>query len=370
MSEATDLTRTDQQWMQRALELAARGAWTTRPNPMVGCVVVRDGQMVGEGWHQRKGGPHAEIFALAQAGEAARGATAYVSLEPCSHTGRTGPCTEALITAGVSRVVAAMGDPFPQVNGRGFNCLQAAGITVQCGVLEEIARALNAGYISRLERGRPWVRLKLAASLDGRTALASGESKWITSSVSREDVMRWRARAGVLLTGSGTVIADNPALTVRLPETESHQAVVPPLRVVLDSRLSSLNYAAIRSDAAPTLYIHAPNAKLPADLQFDHVALPLSEGRLNLKAVLAHLAVLEINEIQVEAGATLAGALLREKLVDELLLYLAPVVLGDTARPLFSELPISNMAQRLQLKLIDSLHLGGDIRLRFRPLTT
>jgi len=357
----------DQAWMQRALELAQRGAWSTRPNPMVGCVLVRNNRLVGEGWHQRKGGPHAEIVALAAAGEQARGATAYVTLEPCAHTGRTGPCTQALIAAGISRVVAAMQDPFAQVNGAGFACLQAAGISVSCGVLESQARALNAGYLARLERGRPWLRLKLACSLDGRTALASGESKWITGAAAREDVMRWRARAGAILTGSGTVQLDDPSLTVRLPAPDKHRPWLAPLRVVLDSHLSSLQCRQVRNADAPTLYIHAPHCVPPPGLDIDHIAVPLQAGKLDLAAVLAHLAALEINEIQVEAGATLAGALLRENLVDEILLYIAPVLLGEHARPLFSGLDIHTMAQRFQLDIVETVRLGEDIRLHLRP---
>jgi len=357
----------DHLWMQHALDLAQFGAWSTRPNPMVGCVLVRDNRVVGEGWHQRKGGPHAEIVALADAGERARGATAYVTLEPCAHTGRTGPCAHALIAAGVSRVVAAMRDPFAQVNGAGFACLQTAGISVSCGVLESQARALNAGYLARIERGRPWLRLKLACSLDGRTALANGESKWITGPAAREDVMRWRARAGAILTGSGTVLADDPQLTVRLSESDNKRPWVPPLRVVLDSRLSSLKCPHIRSPDAPTLYIHALGYSPPPDLDINHIALPLKAGKLDLSAVLAHLAELEINEIQVEAGATLAGALLRENVVDEIVLYMAPVLLGEHARPLFSALNIHTMAQRFHLEIIKTVPLGEDIRLRLRP---
>jgi len=357
----------DQAWMQRALELAQNGAWSTRPNPMVGCVLVRNNSVVGEGWHQRKGGPHAEIVALAAAGERARGATAYVTLEPCAHTGRTGPCTQALIAAGVSRLVAAMRDPFPQVNGAGLACLQAAGISVHCGVLEDQARELNTGYLARIERGRPWLRLKLACSLDGRTALANGESKWITGSAAREDVMRWRARAGAILTGSGTVLLDDPKLTVRLPESDNPRLWVPPLRVVLDSCLSSLKCCQIRSTDAPTLYIHAPNYSPPPDVVINHIALPLRAGKLDLTAVLAYLAEQEINEIQVEAGATLAGALLRENVVDEILLYMAPVLLGEHGRPLFSGLDIHTMAQRFHLEIMERVSLGEDIRLRLRP---
>jgi len=357
----------DQAWMQRALDLAQNGAWSTRPNPMVGCVLVRNNKLVGEGWHQRKGGPHAEIVALAAAGEHARGATAYVTLEPCAHTGRTGPCTQALMAAGVSRVVAAMRDPFAQVNGAGFACLQAAGISVRCGVLESQARALNAGYLARIERKRPWLRLKLASSLDGRTALANGESKWITGPAAREDVMRWRARAGAILTGSGTVLLDDPALTVRLSAPDNERPWVRPLRVVLDSRLSSLHCAQVRNADAPTLYIHAPGYAPPPDVTINHIPLPLRAGKLDLTAVLTHLAEREINEIQVEAGATLAGALLRENVVDEVLLYIAPVLLGEHARALFSGLDIHTMAQRFQLELIETLSLGEDIRLRLRP---
>jgi len=357
----------DQAWMQRALDLAQNGAWSARPNPMVGCVLVRNNQLVGEGWHQRKGGPHAEIVALATAGECARGATAYVTLEPCAHTGRTGPCTQALIAAGVSRVVAAMRDPFAQVNGAGLACLQAAGISVSCGMLESQARALNAGYLARIERRRPWLRLKLASSLDGRTALANGESKWITGAAAREDVMRWRARAGAILTGSGTVLADDPQLTVRLSAADNQRPWLPPLRVVLDSRLSSLHCCQIRNADAPTLYIHAPGYAPPPDVSINHTDLPLRAGKLDLSAVLSYLAEQEINEIHVEAGARLAGALLRENVVDEVLLYIAPVLLGEHARPLFSGLDIHTMAQRFQLEMMETLPLGEDIRLRLRP---
>ncbi|MEF9978902.1 MAG: bifunctional diaminohydroxyphosphoribosylaminopyrimidine deaminase/5-amino-6-(5-phosphoribosylamino)uracil reductase RibD, partial [Thermomonas sp.] len=262
----------DHALMTRALRLAERGAFTTRPNPMVGCVIARGDQVVGEGWHQRKGGPHAEVFALQAAGERAKGATAYVTLEPCAHTGSTGPCAEALIAAGVARVVAAMRDPFPQVDGAGFEKLRTAGIAVESGLMEAQARELNRGFLSRFERGRPWLRVKLASSLDGRSAMASGDSKWISGEASRRDVQQWRARCGALLTGAGTVLADDPHLTVRL---EDGSEFVPPLRVVLDPGLATVARGHVREGDAPTLYLHAPEAKPPRGLQADHVAVPV-----------------------------------------------------------------------------------------------
>lgn len=355
----------DHRWMARALRLAERAAYTTRPNPMVGCVLVRDGEVVGEGWHRRKGGPHAEVFALRAAGEHARGATAYVTLEPCAHYGRTPPCADALVAAGVARVVGAMRDPFPQVDGAGFDKLRAAGIDVACGLMEAQARELNRGFLSRIERGRPWLRVKLAASLDGRTAMADGDSKWITGQAARMDVQHWRARASAILTGAGTVLADDPHLTVRLGEDTD---VVPPLRVVLDARLASLDRANVRSPDAPTLYLHAPGVAPPAGFDVAHAAVPLAaDGRLDLHAVLHLLAQREINEVLVEAGATLCGALLREGLADELLLYTAPLLLGDGARPLLAGLGIERMAERIALETLDVRMLGQDLRWRLRP---
>ena len=358
---------TDHAFMARALRLAERGAYTTKPNPMVGCVLVHGDEAVGEGWHRRKGGPHAEVFALREAGERACGATAYVSLEPCAHTGSTGPCADALIDAGVARVVAAMRDPFPQVDGAGFDKLRAAGISVECGLMEAQARALNRGYLSRLERGRPWVRVKLATSIDGRSALASGESKWISGEAARADVHHWRARSGAILTGSGTVLADDPQLTVRLDDAAEF---VPPLRVVLDPGLATVARGRVREGDAPTLYLHAPNAKPPAGLTSEHVSVPLREGVLDLRAALELLAARGINEVQVEAGATLAGALLGAGLVDEILLYVAPVLLGDRARPLFDGLRVDEMAQRLRLEIVETRRIGQDVRVLLRPAQT
>ncbi|RZA18023.1 MAG: bifunctional diaminohydroxyphosphoribosylaminopyrimidine deaminase/5-amino-6-(5-phosphoribosylamino)uracil reductase RibD, partial [Lysobacteraceae bacterium] len=357
-------TATDHAMMARALRLAERAAFTTRPNPMVGCVLAHGDEVVGEGWHQRKGGSHAEVFALQAAGDRARGATAYVTLEPCAHTGSTGPCADALIAAGVARVVGAMHDPFPEVDGAGFDKLRAAGIAVESGLMETQARELNRGFLSRIERGRPWLRVKLAMSLDGRTAMASGDSKWISGEPARRDVQRWRARSGAILTGAGTVLADDPQLTVRLDDGSDF---VPPLRVVLDPGLATVARGRVREGAAPTLYLHAPEAKAPRAMDAEHVAVAVQGGRFDLDAVLRLLAARGINEVQLEAGATLAGAFLSAGLVDELLLYIAPVLLGERARPLFDGLHIDAMTERLQLQAIDSRRIGDDHRLLLRP---
>jgi diaminohydroxyphosphoribosylaminopyrimidine deaminase/5-amino-6-(5-phosphoribosylamino)uracil reductase len=355
---------TDHLMMARALRLAERGAYTTRPNPMVGCVMAQGEEVVGEGFHAQAGGPHAEVVALQAAGDRARGATAYVTLEPCAHVGKTGPCADALVAAGVARVVAAMRDPFPQVDGAGFERLQAAGIVVESGLMEAQARALNRGWLSRIERGRPWLRVKLATSLDGRSALASGESKWISGEASRLDVHRWRARAGAILTGAGTVLMDDPSLTVRF---DDGTAFVPPLRVVLDPGLATIARGRVREGEAPTLYIHAPDAKPPRGIDAQTAAAPVHEGRFDLGAVLKLLAAREINEVQLEAGATLAGAFLAAGLVDEILLYVAPVLLGDRARPLFDGLHIDAMTQRLNLTIVESRRIGNDVRLLLQP---
>ena len=361
-------TAIDHLHMARALRLAERGAWTTRPNPMVGCVVAHGEEVVGEGWHVRAGEPHAEVLALQAAGGRATGATAYVTLEPCAHTGRTGPCAQALIDAGVGRVVAAMRDPFPQVDGAGFDALREAGIEVASGLMEPQARALNRGFLSRIERGRPWVRVKLATSLDGRSALASGDSKWISCEASRADVMRWRARAGAIVTGAGTVLADDPALTVRLGEGEADRAFVPPLRVVLDPGLATTARGRVREGDAPTLYIHAPDAKATRGMSAQAAAVEVRAGRFDLHAVLRVLAERQVNEVQVEAGATLAGAFMEAGLVDELLLYVAPVLLGPEARPMFGGLDIESMTQRMQLKIIETRRVGEDLRLLLQPM--
>ncbi|KWS06673.1 Diaminohydroxyphosphoribosylaminopyrimidine deaminase [Lysobacter capsici AZ78] len=360
----TTFSATDHAHMARALRLAEKGAYTTKPNPLVGCVIAHGDDIVGEGWHERAGEPHAEVHALRAAGDRARGATAYVTLEPCAHTGRTGPCSEALIAAGVARVVAAMRDPFPQVDGAGFAKLQAAGIAVESGLMETQARALNRGFLSRIERGRPWLRVKLASSLDGRSAMASGESKWISGEASRLDVQHWRARSGAIVTGAGTVLADDPSLTVRLGDDT---AFVAPLRVVLDPGLATVARGRVREGDAPTLYLHAPDAKPPRDFDAAHAAVPMIEGRMDLSAVLRLLAERGVNEIQLEAGATLAGAFLAQGLVDEVLLYVAPVLLGENARPLFGGLGIEAMTSKLQLDVIDVRRLGEDTRVLLQP---
>jgi diaminohydroxyphosphoribosylaminopyrimidine deaminase/5-amino-6-(5-phosphoribosylamino)uracil reductase len=355
--------------MARALELAARGLYSTPPNPSVGCVIVRDGQVLGEGFHQRAGEAHAEVIALQAAGVSARGSTAYVSLEPCAHRGRTPPCVEALIAAGVSRVVAATGDPNPSVNGGGLARLAAAGIEVQCGLLEAAAIELNRGFLSRMRRGRPWVTLKTAASLDGRTALASGESRWITGPAARADVQRLRARSSAILTGIGTVCADDPELTVR----DESLAMLGrrPLRVVLDPGLRIPRQSKLLQGPAPTLVFAAEairgNAVGGAGPQLRLETLPAGDGGLDLGAALARLAALECNEVLVEAGPLLAGSLLRAGLVDEWVLYLAAVVLGDAARPLARLPELHSMRDRWQFQWRDLRQVGEDLRLTLRP---
>lgn len=385
----------DHALMARALRFAERGLYTTHPNPHVGCVLERGGDIVGEGWHQRAGEPHAEVFALRAAGERARGATAYVTLEPCSHFGKTPPCADALIAAGVARVVVASGDPNPKVAGAGLERLRAAGIAVETGLLEVAARELNRGFFARFERQQPWVRVKLAMSLDGRTALANGESQWITGAAARADVQRWRARSSAIMAGAGTVRADNPRLTVRLgadvkPGSESplsgdvssagreprsksdSDPGFAPLRVVLDRRLDALALGCHLLDgSAPTLVLHAPDVQ-PRDNRHARVELaaaPLAaDGRhFDLAAVMRLLAARGVNELQVEAGPTLCGALFDAGLVDELLLYVAPTLLGDSARPLLRTTPLATLAARRDWRVIDRRLLGPDERLLLRP---
>jgi diaminohydroxyphosphoribosylaminopyrimidine deaminase/5-amino-6-(5-phosphoribosylamino)uracil reductase len=359
---ATKFSQSEERHMLRALALAKRGLFTTQPNPRVGCVIAHGDEVVGEGWHARAGEPHAEVLALREAGVRAEGATAYVTLEPCAHHGRTPPCADALVAAGVARVVAAIRDPNPRVSGGGFARLREAGIGIATGLCAAEARAINPGFLSRMERGRPWVRLKIAASLDGRIALASGESKWITSEAAREDAQRWRARSSAILTGIGTVLADDPRLTVRLDEPH-----VPPLRVVLDANLRTPADAQVLDGSAPTLIAHASGAS-PKDARFDRVeriAVDASAGKLDLPAVLDLLAAREVNELQVEAGPILSGSLLSSGLVDEILLYLAPILLGDTARPLANLPPLASLANASRLTLVEQALTGPDLRLRF-----
>ncbi|HEB92530.1 MAG TPA: bifunctional diaminohydroxyphosphoribosylaminopyrimidine deaminase/5-amino-6-(5-phosphoribosylamino)uracil reductase RibD [Gammaproteobacteria bacterium] len=352
--------------MARALQLAARGLYTCDPNPRVGCVLVKGGTVIGEGWHVRAGEPHAEVLALRAAGEAVCGATAYVSLEPCGHHGRTPPCAEALIAAGVSRVVTAMEDPNPQVAGRGLQMLREAGIATETGLLQSQAEALNPGFIKRMRTGHPLVRCKLAMSLDGRTAMASGESQWITGSAARADVHRLRARSSALLTGVGTVLADDPSLNVRL---DTDEPVQQPLRVVLDSQLRMPTDARMLSLPGRTLVCCVEGADVEKVAMLTGVGaevhcLPVEKnGHVSLPALLDFLVGESVNEVMVEAGAILNGALLQAGLVDEVIVYLAPLLVGDAARGLFHLPGLEKMAQRIELKIVDMRAVGDDWRI-------
>ncbi len=356
-------TDADRVHMAQALALAERGLYTTTPNPRVGCVIVKDGVAIGEGWHERAGGAHAEINALADAatrGVDPRGATIYVTLEPCNHTGRTPPCTEALIAAGVTRVVAAMTDPNTAARG-GAERLRAAGIAFEAGLLEREARELNIGFVSRMTRARPWVRLKVAASLDGRTALSSGESRWITGEEARADGHRWRARACAILTGIGTVRSDNPELTVRAIATTRQ-----PRRVVVDRHAETPADALVLAGEGALLV--TAGARNPAwSDRAEVLALPDAAGRVDLVALMAELGRREINEVHVEAGARLNGALLAAGLVDELLVYLAPCLVFDPALGM-AQLPagIARLADRVPLAFEEVTRIGADLRLRLR----
>lgn len=352
--------------MAHALRLAEQGLATTQSNPRVGCVIARGDTVLGTGWHPRAGEPHAEIFALHEAGESARGATAYVTLEPCAHHGRTPPCADALIAAGVGRVVIAHEDPFDKVDGKGIERLRAAGIGVQVGLMRDAAYELNIGFFSRIQRGRPWVRVKLAMSLDGRTALADGSSKWITGEAARADVQRWRARSSAILSASGTVLADDPQLTVRLPAGEDF---VPPLRAIIDTSLRTPVGARVLDGSAPTVLFHATDAAVPAHLaEVPRAPLRREEsGGLDLRTVLHWLALRDVNEVHVEAGPVLCGALFAAGLADELLLYVAPILLGHTGRPMLTLPPLDDMASRWRLNTVDRRQVGDDTRLQLRP---
>ncbi len=358
-------TADDYRWMARALELAERGLYTTTPNPRVGCVIVRDGQMVGEGWHIRAGEPHAEVHALAMAGEQARGATAYVTLEPCSHHGRTPPCAEALVNAGLSRVVVAMEDPNPLVAGKGLTRLRDSGIEVLSGIQEAEARELNIGFISRMTRGRPWLRLKAAATLDGKTALNNGVSQWITGDDARRDAHRWRARSCAVLTGIGTVRDDDPQLTVRAIPTERQ-----PLRIVVDARLETPLSAKIL-DGSPVLIAGAvDDAERIAALKWrgaDVLILPNTGGKVDLPALMTELGQRGINEVMAESGFKLNGSLLREGCVDELILYFAPALVGDAAGGLFNLPALTSLTDKRQLVFRDVRLVGHDLRILARP---
>lgn len=345
----------DAAWMARAIRLAERGLWSTSPNPRVGCLLVRGGEIVGAGWHERAGGPHAEVNALRQAGERASGATAYVSLEPCNHHGRTGPCSEALLAAGVQRVVYGAGDPGTAAGGA--RRLQDAGVAVTAGVLAAEARRLNPGFHQRLATGRPLVRLKLAQSLDGRTALDDGRSQWITGVAARQDGQRWRARSCAMITGIGTVLDDDPQLTARLPGVQRQ-----PLRVVMDSRLRTPAKASIRAQGN-VLFCHAQDR---AD-DGQHLRLPLTSAGLDLSALLDELGKRGLNEVLVEAGARLNGAFLAAGLVDELIIYQAPVLLGP-GRPSATLAPLLSLDDKLGFVPTDIRRVGDDWRIIARPV--
>ena len=355
----------DTAYMARALRLAERGLMTTAPNPRVGCVLVKEGVVVGEGWHERAGQPHAEINALQQAGSQATAATAYVTLEPCCHQGRTPPCTDALIAAGVTRVVAAMEDPNPQVAGQGLAALRAAGIDATAGLLAEAAGQLNAGFVMRMQQGRPWVRCKLAMSVDGRTAMASGESQWITGEAARADVHRLRGRSDAIMTGIGTVLADDPSLTVRLDGMDDNFSQ--PLRIILDSNLRTPPDAKLLDLPGETLIVtgavDADNEARLTRTGIRIVTLPMQDGQLDLQAVLQYLGTLQINEVHLEAGATLCGAMLQAGLLDELVIYMAPHLMGNAARGLFALPGMEQMAQRIKLSITDMRAVGDDWRI-------
>jgi diaminohydroxyphosphoribosylaminopyrimidine deaminase/5-amino-6-(5-phosphoribosylamino)uracil reductase len=350
----------DHAMMRRALALAGNGLYTTTPNPRVGCVLVRDGSVVGEGWHEKAGAPHAEANALAAAGPAARGATAYVTLEPCNHTGRTPPCARALVGAGVARVVAAVRDPDPDAR-EGAATLAAGGVKFEHGLLEEEARELNIGFFSRMTRARPWVRMKVAATLDGRTALADGRSQWITGEEARKDGHRWRARACAILTGIGTVKADDPRLTVREVGTTRQ-----PLRVVVDSRLEMPQEAKLLQGGGEVLVFSATEPKRTLR-GVEPIVLPNASGKVDLPAMLGVLAKRGINELHVEAGFRLNGSLVREDCVDEFLLYLNPSFLGDGAQGMLDLAPLDSLDQRRRLALRSVDQVGPDLRILARP---
>jgi diaminohydroxyphosphoribosylaminopyrimidine deaminase/5-amino-6-(5-phosphoribosylamino)uracil reductase len=362
--------------MARALRLAARGLYSTEPNPRVGCVLVRDGEVVGEGWHRHAGGAHAERLALEAAAERARGATAYVTLEPCCHHGKTPPCTDALIAAGVVRVVAAMQDPNPLVAGNGLDLLRAKGVSVEVGLLESSARALNPGFCKRMATGLPYVRCKLAASLDGRTAMASGESRWVTSEAARRDVQLLRAGSSAILTGIGTVLADDPSLNVRLAASElpglaADEPVRQPVRVVVDSRLRMPPAARLLRLGGTTLVAcvsQDPERAVRIEAAGGRVRVFAgSAGRVELESLFRYLGREDLNEILLEAGPTLAGAALQAGLVDELILYLAPHLMGDQGKGLFHLPGLARMADRIPLQIRDLRRVGPDIRVTADP---
>ena len=351
--------------MAHALRLAERGLLTATPNPRVGCVVVRDGQIVGEGWHERVGEAHAEVHALRAAGERTRGATAYVTLEPCNHTGRTPPCTNALIESGIKKVVAAMADPNPLVAGTGLRALSEAGLETAVGLLEIQARELNMGFISRMTRKRPWSRMKFAASLDGKTALNSGASQWMTGEHARRDGHIWRARSCGVLTGIGTVRDDDPQLTVRAIKTTRQ-----PRKILVDSRLEVALSAKIFDGSEVLIFCASADQKKRAALADKNatvIQLPDDRGKVDLAAMMQELGKHEMNEVLIEAGTKLNGSLLHAGLIDELIIYLAPHLIGDLARGMFGMPELTVLSERRALTIMDTRQIGNDIRITARP---
>lgn len=369
----------DHLFMSRALQLARKGLYTTRPNPCVGCVIVQGDDVVGEGFHQCAGEPHAEVHALATAKELARGATAYVTLEPCSHYGRTPPCAEALIKAGVVKVVAAMEDPNPAVSSRGMNMLKAEGIETIVGVMEEEARSLNPGFIKRMQTGRPYVRAKLAMSLDGRTAMANGESQWITGPPARSDVQRLRARSSAIITGVESILHDDSSLTLRKPELEQGLNIPDadelikkqPLRVVLDSTLRTPLNAKVVSGPGEVIIFCAVEAdkkrrRALEELGVEVLMLDSHDGRINLEQMLEILGQKDCNEVLLETGATLAGSMVEQNLVDELIIFMAPALMGSSARPLL-DMPFESMSEKLNLDIKEIRAVGNDWKITAFP---
>ena len=374
VSNSTNDNANDNIWMARAIKLAEKGLYSTQPNPRVGCVIVAENQLVGEGYHQLAGGAHAEIHALKQAANKSQGATAYVSLEPCSHQGKTPPCADALIAAGVSRVVCAMQDPNPLVSGQGLKKLQQAGVHAESGVLQAEAEALNPGFIKRMKRGLPYVRVKLAMSLDGRTAMVSGESKWITGEAARADVQKLRARSSVVLTGSGTVLADNPSLNVRINAQDLGIDIEPyqPLRAVIDSDLKvspdSNIFLQGGKHSAQTVIFSNKDTQANGLKNAQVIKTAENTTMVDLLAVMKWLAEQQANEVHIEAGSVLCGALLQQQLVDEIVIYMAPHIMGDSAKGLFHLPGLNNMAERINLEIKEIRPIGKDWRITAVPV--
>ena len=356
----------DHQCMAEALKLARKGLNTTHPNPRVACVIASDDQIIGRGWHQKAGEAHAEVFALREAAGKAGGATAYVTLEPCSHSGRTAPCADALIKANIARVVIAVKDPNPDVNGSGIQRLLQAGLKVDVGLMAEQAESLNAGFLMRMRQGRPWLRVKLAQSFDGHIGLANGSSQWISGPEARADVQNWRARSDAILTGIGTVIADDPSLNVRNDDNARQ-----PLRVIVDSHWRTPAGARLLGLPGQVLIAGLKDSSVPGGLQksaADCLGFDSHEGRVDLSALLQELGRRQINEVQVEAGPVLCGALLQQELIDEILIYQAPILLGGGAVSPFAAPRLDNIVDRVHLQWIDTRRIGKDMRFRLKPV--